>query len=843
VNLQKLTVKRNKALARIIQQPHQEVEVLSEIESDLEESPLRKNLEKQDTLTFSNDSLWNLDRLKTCLDDVIGDEFIKGVNQSVTHFGSPHGYLPLYKEDGDLGAISYLLQGEPRIWYGFLTKDHDRIIQFLQKNNPTEYSMCAEAHRHKKFFINPMELKKFFPDIKIFRAIQREGHYLITAPGVFYQGFNVGHNLSQSVNFGTPEWKNSCHLVKTCFCLSSTSWNITEFLKAKKKGNSEITTIEQLYGDIARPEHQEITRYADILNIPLNTKHFATYRTGSFAIITTATDYSFVQQELARIARHAGSNKVVLTPTDNQVFSHGNYVWEIYQPNRKLKTHQNLEQDIDQFFNNNNVNLYENNTRDSGFMVQNKKLKNNQGLEFFVPQERELFFRREIQEQFGSNTRCQTFAADFPGQGVEHFLNKETSRKSKKSKKSQPNFLDQGIAQLFDKEIEREEEEKSRSSSKVDSPLPQPRKASKRGEPKKKKEEIYQATNVKFNHMVERIRDYGSILQYCFILPTFTSSQPVPKLYLDSTLREEYLQTMNSFDLAEICSQLKGSNLENLYKVVRGVSLAREARTITNFGTTILYTHNQGNIELPYKFILVDEEGIIRINTSFGGSQKQRSEFWNDFVAPFLNFNSTLICPNLSTLCNLFLINKEILPCKVVKEVVPNCQDIDEIPGKIVTQMRNVFQNIDFARCSLEDLARFQRFYFKSDFLPYELHYIQGFCSLIVERSYLLTFHLRGKEWALCLIDSNGQGVTSRTSTDWGADLIESVRHLTEVIRHQDIIYYFGQEGLDLFTGLDQVRFLHNSQPFVLSTTLKTSKKLFDEGTSFLHTGAWENRA
>jgi len=89
-------------------------------------------------------------------------------------------------------------------------------IQYLRRQFPDKYDRCGEAHRHKNFLIDPQELKRLFPDLKIFKAVQEPGCYIVAGPGVFHEGFNEGFNLAVPVNFGTSRWKASWQKKKVC---------------------------------------------------------------------------------------------------------------------------------------------------------------------------------------------------------------------------------------------------------------------------------------------------------------------------------------------------------------------------------------------------------------------------------------------------------------------------------------------------------------------------------------------------------------------------------------------------------------------------------------------------
>lgn len=50
------------------------------------------------------------------------------------------------------------------------------------------------------------------------QIIQRPGQFVISLPGTYHSGFNLGFNEAESVNFGSETWLELFEGFKTCSC-------------------------------------------------------------------------------------------------------------------------------------------------------------------------------------------------------------------------------------------------------------------------------------------------------------------------------------------------------------------------------------------------------------------------------------------------------------------------------------------------------------------------------------------------------------------------------------------------------------------------------------------------
>jgi hypothetical protein len=54
--------------------------------------------------------------------------------------------------------------------------------------------------------------------IKLTRAIQRPGEFVISRAAAYHSGFNAGYNIAEAVNFALPAWVKVGEEAKSCQC-------------------------------------------------------------------------------------------------------------------------------------------------------------------------------------------------------------------------------------------------------------------------------------------------------------------------------------------------------------------------------------------------------------------------------------------------------------------------------------------------------------------------------------------------------------------------------------------------------------------------------------------------
>jgi jumonji domain-containing protein 2 len=165
---------------------------------------------------FGNDdtaSGWSLGNLDTCL-HVLFD--IPGVTSPYLYAGMWTSVFCAHAEDMNLLSINYLHAGQPKFWYAVAEPDAQRFMALAQHHFIHQFKQCREFLRHKRCMLSPAILKK--AGIRYQTAIQYPGDAIITFPGGFHWGFNVGFNLAEATNFGVPEWIPFGRRARVCLC-------------------------------------------------------------------------------------------------------------------------------------------------------------------------------------------------------------------------------------------------------------------------------------------------------------------------------------------------------------------------------------------------------------------------------------------------------------------------------------------------------------------------------------------------------------------------------------------------------------------------------------------------
>ncbi len=615
-----------------------------------------------------------------------------------------------------------------------MAKDTDRVVQYLKKNYPDDYAFCPEAHQHQKFFIDIEELQIFLPDIKIFKVIQPPGHYLITAPGSLFQGLNLGWSLAQSANFGTADWRRSWTKAKICHCIPR-MWN-TKIVMMEQRRNKFGEVEDERRENVETILNQRIQQFRGVLNMNLNSYHFAKCRANSFVVISPVGVHEKIERILANLAENSGSGKYVLTPSLEPAETNGTYSWRTYRSEFKTNS-QELEAKRLQ-----------------------KKLKNNEG-RVFLTQENSV--RGDDFEEinfisYSSNEETSSYDG-------------EMNRMILPEENTSP-VNEMAIQELKDK-------------------LHPKRAGKKKARQQNLGEQDLQINTVMLclNRLICNNPEYAFVLRDCLILPKYSKCEKEgpAKDNVNDVLRPELLKNVNSFEIAEICHRLRGTNLNMLVKVIGRYYNQRQQITLpspqdTDIKNLVSIWCTPSSERIGFDFVLVDGSGVIRLSQRLEGDKKERAEYWEKYVKPFFPEGKeiVLICQDFENLRSIFGVENDTrLNSIFIRETGPMKNQVLTLLGhkeefKTLDLSSKIFDPLNFLTrkkigCTLNDLARFQRYYcyHPNIFSRDDLAYFQGFSPAIPqERHFLLCFEeqLETNFWALCLIDPQGQCVLSRTS-------------------------------------------------------------------------------
>ncbi|KAE9024649.1 hypothetical protein PF005_g4154 [Phytophthora fragariae] len=156
---------------------------------------------------------WNLNDLNTILRKID----LPGVTQSMLYFGMWRAMFAFHTEDMDLYSINYVHTGKPKFWYGVPPDAAPQLERAAQSMFPEKHHACSQFLRHKTSLISPARLREF--GVPFYRAYQNPGEFVVTFPATYHQGFNLGFNIAEAVNFASLLWIPYGLKAKVCKCL------------------------------------------------------------------------------------------------------------------------------------------------------------------------------------------------------------------------------------------------------------------------------------------------------------------------------------------------------------------------------------------------------------------------------------------------------------------------------------------------------------------------------------------------------------------------------------------------------------------------------------------------
>jgi hypothetical protein len=70
---------------------------------------------------------------------------------------------------------------------------------------------------------------------KCFKYTQKKGDMIITWPGVYDLGINIGWNLNEAVNFRTRNWLEEAKILQPCMCFGANSAIVLNLVEIEPK--------------------------------------------------------------------------------------------------------------------------------------------------------------------------------------------------------------------------------------------------------------------------------------------------------------------------------------------------------------------------------------------------------------------------------------------------------------------------------------------------------------------------------------------------------------------------------------------------------------------------------
>ena len=190
---------------------------------------------------FDTGAPWNMDRLQTLLDLVPGD--IGGVTRPMLYFGQWKASFCVHVEDMNLSSINFIHAGHPKQWYALAPHDHSKFEQLASQLYAPLQSKCREFLRHKHVLLKPSKLRE--RGLCVRQTVQREGEFVVTWPCSYHQGYNLGFNVAESVNFATEQWVEWGEQADVCQCRAhSVRIDVAEFRRKVERVNAVRAEME-----------------------------------------------------------------------------------------------------------------------------------------------------------------------------------------------------------------------------------------------------------------------------------------------------------------------------------------------------------------------------------------------------------------------------------------------------------------------------------------------------------------------------------------------------------------------------------------------------------------------
>lgn len=130
------------------------------------------------------------------------DGDISGVKVPWTYNGCIFSTFAWHTEDHWAPAINYHHWGEPKVWYAAPENEATKLEYAIRNYAPDLYNRSL-VHDVTTTF-SPYTLMQ--EGVKVCRAVQCPGDYIIQFKRCYHAGFNAGLNFAEAVNYCTSDW-------------------------------------------------------------------------------------------------------------------------------------------------------------------------------------------------------------------------------------------------------------------------------------------------------------------------------------------------------------------------------------------------------------------------------------------------------------------------------------------------------------------------------------------------------------------------------------------------------------------------------------------------------------
>ena len=112
----------------------------------------------------------------------------------------------MHLEDWNLYSLNYLHAGAPKAWvvikpeHRTRLEEHARRYHGVVNEDFMANELCGQFLRHLALWIPLETLRKW--NVSYTTLLQQPGDLIVTAPGACHQGFNIGYNVAEAINYG-----------------------------------------------------------------------------------------------------------------------------------------------------------------------------------------------------------------------------------------------------------------------------------------------------------------------------------------------------------------------------------------------------------------------------------------------------------------------------------------------------------------------------------------------------------------------------------------------------------------------------------------------------------------
>ncbi|KAE9373855.1 hypothetical protein N431DRAFT_320410, partial [Stipitochalara longipes BDJ] len=100
----------------------------------------------------------------------------------------------------ELSAVNHLLYGAPKVWI-VMSPASKLQVESLVSGLLEAGEACGQFVAHQSVFLLTDKLRA--SGIKYSIILQKPGDVVYTFPGAYYQGFNMGKNLAEAINYAS----------------------------------------------------------------------------------------------------------------------------------------------------------------------------------------------------------------------------------------------------------------------------------------------------------------------------------------------------------------------------------------------------------------------------------------------------------------------------------------------------------------------------------------------------------------------------------------------------------------------------------------------------------------